>query len=113
MCAGRLVAGSRMDIGRIRTTTGTPAFALLVVLAILLASLFSSAPQWHARFHGNVHHECGATLFRAGNCELFVCDRLVLPQTRSHWPIHILPLTTVTVRDLDFSLLEHAPPAFS
>jgi hypothetical protein len=107
------MAGLRMEIGRIRTATATPALALLIALAILLASIFSSAPQWHARFHGDGHHECAATMFRAGNCELFVPDRIVLPRERRNWEPPLLPSPPITLRDFDFSLLEHAPPALS
>lgn len=84
--------------------------------AFLFALVLSVAPQLHERIHqpDGATHECAVTLLTAGNAEHMPCDAIAIapqpPQltftlVRRHFPL-------VSAR-LEFSLLEHAPPAIS
>jgi hypothetical protein len=83
---------------------------------LLFALVLSSAPQLHERIHqptGSTH-ECAVTLLAAGNCEHTPCDAIAIaPQPPK--PASALfhrHFQLVSAR-LEFSLLEHAPPAIS
>jgi hypothetical protein len=84
--------------------------------AFLFALVLSAAPELHERIHqpSGATHECAVTLLTAGNCEHTSCDAIeVAPQTPK--PASALchrHFQLVSAR-LEFSLLEHAPPAIS
>jgi hypothetical protein len=84
--------------------------------AFLFALLLSAAPQWHERIHqpSGATHQCAVTLLTAGNCEHTPCDAIAIaPQPPKPAPaLFHRPFQLVSPR-LDFSLLEHAPPALS
>ena len=84
--------------------------------AFLFALVLSAAPQLHERIHqpGGATHECVVTLLTAGNCEHTPCDAIAIappPPKPASTPFH-RHFQLVSER-LDFSLLEHAPPALS
>ena len=84
--------------------------------AFLFMLVLSAAPQLHERIHraSGATHECAVTLLTAGNYEHTPCDTIAIaPQPPK--PASALfhrHFQLVSAR-LDFSLLEHAPPALS
>lgn len=84
--------------------------------AFLFALVLSAAPQLHERIHhpGGTTHECAVTLLAAGNCEHTPCDASALaprpPKPASALFHRHFQLASAR---LEFSLLEHAPPAIS
>jgi hypothetical protein len=84
--------------------------------AFLFALVLSAAPQLHERIHQptGATHECAVTLLTSGNCAhtpsgaISVAPPPPQPASRSSQPGFQL----VSQR-LQFSLLEHAPPAIS
>jgi hypothetical protein len=84
--------------------------------AFLFALVLAAAPQLHERIHqlNDATHQCAVTLLTAGNCEHTACDTIALappPPRPASAPLH-RPFQLVSAR-LEFSLLEHAPPAIS
>lgn len=84
--------------------------------AFLFAAVLSAAPQLHERIHqpDGATHQCAVTLLTAGNCEHTPCDTIALappPPRPASAPFH-RHFQLVSAR-LEFSLLEHAPPAIS
>ena len=84
--------------------------------AFLFAAVLSAAPQLHERIHqpDGATHQCAVTLLTAGSCEHTPCDTIALapPLPRpASVPFH-RHFQLVSAR-LEFSLLEHAPPAIS
>jgi hypothetical protein len=84
--------------------------------AFLFALVLSAAPQLHERIHqpSGATHECAVTLLTAGNYEQTPCDAIAIaprPPKPASAPFH-RHFQLVSER-LDFSLLEHAPPALS
>jgi hypothetical protein len=84
--------------------------------AFLFALVLSAAPQLHERIHqpNGATHQCAVTLLTAGNCEHTPCDTIALappPPRPASAPLH-RHFQLVSER-LEFSLLEHAPPAIS
>ncbi|MEY2529343.1 MAG: hypothetical protein QOJ05_1433 [Verrucomicrobiota bacterium] len=84
--------------------------------AFLFAALLSAAPQLHERIHqpDGATHQCAVTLLTAGNCEHTPCDTVALAPPRpgaasAPFDRHF---QLVSAR-LEFSPLEHAPPAIS
>jgi len=84
--------------------------------ALLFALVLSAAPQLHERIHqptGSTH-ECAVTLLTSGNCAHTPFDVITiappLPRPVSQFS---QPGFQLVSPRLDFSLLEHAPPALS
>jgi hypothetical protein len=108
--------GQRMNRGTFHTGSGGRLFTLTSVLALLVASMLSAAPSLHERIHSTTAsgHECAVTIFASGKCEHSTCDS---PSAVPHpappaiaFPPHQFHCITPA---LEFSLLEHAPPANS
>ena len=84
--------------------------------AFLFALVLSAAPQLHERIHQptGATHECAVTLLTAGNCQHTPCDAIAIapppPQFASRFSQSDFDLVSPR---LEFSLLEHAPPAIS
>ena len=84
--------------------------------AFLFALVLSAAPQLHERIHEStgVNHECAVTLLTSGNCSQILSGAIPIaplpprPACRLSQP----GVQLVSLR-LEFSLLEHAPPALS
>ena len=85
--------------------------------AVLFAMVLSAIPQLHEQVHGDsttVNHECAVTLLTAGNYQHTVAATISLAPPAPPAPfIHSPDRFFVVVARLDFSLLEHAPPALS
>ncbi|HMG06468.1 MAG TPA: hypothetical protein VK581_13495 [Chthoniobacterales bacterium] len=84
--------------------------------AFLLTLVLSVAPQLHERIHQPTgpNHECAVTLLSSGTCTHTPCDTIAIapPLPRSASRFSDLVFQLVSPR-LDFSQLEHAPPAIS
>jgi hypothetical protein len=84
--------------------------------AFLFALVLSAAPQLHERIHQatGATHECAVTLLTSGNCAHTPFDAITIapppPQPASRFS---QPGFQLVSPRLEFSLLEHAPPALS
>jgi hypothetical protein len=85
--------------------------------ALLFAVVLSAIPQLHERIHdatGSPNHECVVTLLTSGNCQLTPIAPISLaPPAPPAAFAHVLVSFQLVSRHLEFSLLEHAPPAIS
>lgn len=94
------------------------AFAVAVAAsfigAFLFALLLSATPQLHERIHnaGAVSHECAVTVVSSGNCECLACIPPLCGPPPSVFQESVSTRGFLAnASTLDFSLLEHAPPA--
>jgi hypothetical protein len=85
--------------------------------ALLIAVVLSAFPQLHEQIHdgtGAPNHECVVTLLTSGNCQHTPIAPISLaPPTPPAAFSHVLVTFQLVSAHLDFSLLEHAPPAIS
>ena len=89
-------------------------FGLVAAAAFLWTVTLSDAPGLHQRLHQTQgpSHECAVTLLSQGNCEHAPCPVITAPLPSLTTAV-VLPKFCLVVASLDFSLLEHAPPAIS
>jgi hypothetical protein len=84
--------------------------------AVLLTLVLSAIPQLHERIHqtsSTANHECAVTLLTSGNYQHTVSDTIApAPPPPAAFAHVFSPFQLVSER-LEFSLLEHAPPAIS
>jgi hypothetical protein len=86
------------------------------ISAFLFTLVLSAAPQLHERIHQptGANHECAVTLLTSGNCAHTPSNAITLapplPQPASGFS---QPGFALLSSRLEFSLLEHAPPAIS
>lgn len=85
--------------------------------AVLFAVVLSAIPQLHERIHnatGAPNHECAVTLLTSGNYQHTpnVAIALAPPAPPTAFA-HIFSSVRLVNAPLEFSLLEHAPPAIS
>ncbi|MEN3370173.1 MAG: hypothetical protein V7609_2316 [Verrucomicrobiota bacterium] len=87
------------------------------VSLFLFTLVLSAVPQLHERIHpssGATNHECAVTLLTSGNYQHTVSDTIALaPPTPPKAFVHISARLQLVSARLEFSLLEHAPPALS
>jgi hypothetical protein len=105
-----------MNRDRSRVGSGGKLFMLTSALALLVASVLSAAPVLHERIHSTnaPGHECAVTIFVSGKCEHSVCDSPSAVPHSSPLAIACFPRQFQSVTPaLEFSPLEHAPPANS
>lgn len=92
-------------------------FALGCIGAFLLTMALAEVPQLHERVHQDstgTSHECAVTLLKSGNCTHPPCDLIVnAPIPAQATSAISRDLFRIVRPRLEFSLLEHAPPAFS
>jgi hypothetical protein len=85
--------------------------------AVLLALTLSAVPQLHEQIHsgtGSPNHQCAVTLLASGNCQHTPITTIsVAPPARPQALAHISRSCSLVTAYLEFSLLEHAPPAVS
>jgi hypothetical protein len=87
------------------------------IAAILFAVVLSAIPALHEQIHGEfgaANHECAVTLLTSGNYQHTPLATISLAPPAP--PKLFVPLQTsfsVVSAHLEFSLLEHAPPANS
>ena len=85
--------------------------------AFLFAVVLSAIPQWHERIHattGAPNHECAVTLVASGNYQHAPTISIsVAPPTPPAAFAHASANLQFVSAHLEFSLLEHAPPAVS
>ena len=97
-----------------------PRLLCLAASAAIAAFLFtiaaSAAPQLHARLHNGVgdSHTCAVTLLSSGSFDHVITAPLSLrPADAIEQPASVQDRSFAITRGLEFSLLEHAPPALS
>jgi hypothetical protein len=87
------------------------------VAAVLLALVLSAIPRLHEQVHGTTgtpNHECAVTLLTSGNYQHTPNAPISLPPTAPPTAfVHTLASFQLVSAHLEFSLLEHAPPAIS
>lgn len=99
-----------------RSATGMRAVVAAGLLSLLAFALaLSASPQLHERLHESnlAGHHCAATLLSSGGCDSVAPAN---PVSALHCPAKRIYLTQrlqQVIALLDFSLLEHAPPARS
>jgi predicted metal-binding membrane protein len=85
--------------------------------AVLFALVLSAIPQLHEQVHGGsttVNHECAVTLLTAGKYQHTVTPTICLvPPTPPAAFTRAPDSFFLVAARLEFSLLEHAPPAAS
>jgi len=94
----------------------------IAIMAAVFVSLFlftlilSAIPQLHERIHsstGATNHECAVTLLTSGNYQHTVCDTIAIAPPPATAFAHVSLRFQLVSPRLEFSLLEHAPPALS
>lgn len=85
------------------------------VAAFLFALVLSATPQLHERIHGpsDTTHQCAVTLLVAGNYEHTPCNAIAIAPPPHATTALVLRHFDLVCAHLEFSLLEHAPPAIS
>jgi hypothetical protein len=87
------------------------------IAAMLLALVLSAIPQLHEQIHGVTgapNHECAVTLLTSGNYQHTPTTTIsVAPPAPPTAFAHALASFQLVSARLEFSLLEHAPPAVS
>jgi hypothetical protein len=85
--------------------------------ALLFAVVLAAIPQLHEQIHGATgapNHECVVTLLTSGNCQHTPIAPISLaPPAPPAAFAHVLVSFQLVSAHLEFSLLEHAPPAIS
>jgi hypothetical protein len=85
--------------------------------ALLLALVLSAIPRLHEEIHGvprAANHECAVTLLTSGNYQHAPSPAISLaPPAPPRAFVHVLASFQLVTAHLEFSLLEHAPPAIS
>jgi hypothetical protein len=93
------------------------AIAAGCIAALLFAVVLSAIPQLHERIHdatGAPNHECVVTILTSGSCQHTPIAPISLaPPTPPAAFAHVLVSFQLVSARLEFSLLEHAPPAIS
>jgi hypothetical protein len=82
----------------------------------LFALILSAAPQLHERIHqpGGATHQCVVTLLSTGNCDHTPCDAIAIAPYPPKLSVGLFAEKfQLEIAGLEFSLLEHAPPAIS
>ena len=106
----------------LRLTDGKrTAFRALVAMgciaAVLFALILSAIPRLHEEIHAAssaANHECAVTLLASGNYQHTPNAAIsVAPPASPSSFAHALPGFVFVSAHLEFSLLEHAPPAVS
>lgn len=87
------------------------------IAALLLALILSAVPQLHEELHalsGAANHECAVTLLTSGNYQHTpnVAISLAPPTPPTSFAPAFASFQLISAH-LEFSLLEHAPPAVS
>ncbi|MDP9097379.1 MAG: hypothetical protein M3N48_00085 [Verrucomicrobiota bacterium] len=87
------------------------------ICAVLLALVLSAIPRLHEQIHGTTgtpNHECAVTLLTSGNYQHTPAVAIaVAPPASPTSFAHALHSFQLVSAHLEFSLLEHAPPAVS
>ena len=87
------------------------------IAAVLLALVLSAIPRLHEQIHGTTgapNHECAVTLLTSGNYQHTPNAAISLaPPAPLAAFAHTLASLQLVSAHLEFSLLEHAPPAIS
>jgi hypothetical protein len=81
----------------------------------LFTLVLSAIPQLHERIHSSngSNHECAVTLLASGNYQHTVSDTIAIAPPPATAFAHVSFRFQLVSPRLEFSLLEHAPPALS
>ncbi|MEY2561291.1 MAG: hypothetical protein QOG51_1706 [Verrucomicrobiota bacterium] len=82
----------------------------------LFTLVLSAIPQLHERIHsssGATNHECAVTLLTSGNYQHSGSDTIAIAPPPATAFAHVFSRFELVRPRLEFSLLEHAPPAIS
>ena len=94
----------------------------IAIMAAAFVSLFlftlvlSAIPKLHERIHsssGAANHECAVTLLTSGTYQHTVSDTIAIAPLPVTAFAHVSSRFQLVSPRLEFSLLEHAPPAIS
>jgi hypothetical protein len=94
----------------------------IAIMAAAFFSLFlftlvlSVVPHLHERVHsssGAANHQCAVTLLNSGNYQHTVSDTIAIAPPLATAFAHVCSRFQLVSPRLEFSLLEHAPPAIS
>lgn len=94
----------------------------IAIMAAAFVSLFlftlvlSALPQLHERIHSSsraANHECAVTLLMSGTYQHTVSDTIAIAPPPATAFAHVSFRFQLVSPRLEFSLLEHAPPALS
>lgn len=84
---------------------------------LLFALVLSAMPRLHEEIHGvtgAAKHECAVTLLTSGNYQHAAAPVIsIAPPAPPRAFLHVLASFQLVTAHLEFSLLEHAPPAIS
>jgi hypothetical protein len=105
---------------RLTDGKGTARGALIAagcIAALLFALILSAVPRLHEQIHGassTANHECAVTLLTSGNYQHTTTVAIsVAPPAAPTTFAHAFHSFQLVSAHLEFSLLEHAPPAIS
>ncbi|MBA3609500.1 MAG: hypothetical protein M3429_01540 [Verrucomicrobiota bacterium] len=90
-------------------------FALGMMAAFLFAIALSDSPRLHEALHkSSGDHVCAVTLVSAGACDHLAGSTPAVAPGAFRWAPILFPSSLQSLaRGLEFSRLEHAPPALS
>jgi len=106
----------RLDFFRSKTARSRSGSALGIICAFLFTIALSDAPRLHEFFHKALgpDHECAVTMFTHGNCDRLTTGAPAAGPATIIWAIVLIPQQISSIAgNLEFSLLEHAPPVFA
>jgi hypothetical protein len=107
----------RLDLIKEAPSPWRRLFALGCIGAFLFTIALAEVPQLHERIHqgsATASHECAVTLLKSGNCTQTPCHVVAIAPVPARATSAISrDLFQLLLPRLEFSLLEHAPPAFS
>ena len=106
----------RWDLLRSKTSESRGFYTLGIIGAFLFTIALSDAPRLHEQFHKllGADHECAVTMFTHGNCDRLTTGAPPAAPATVIWsPLFVPQHLPSIAADLEFSLLEHAPPRFA
>ena len=86
------------------------------ITSLMLALVLSAIPQLHEELHavsGAANHECAVTLLTSGNYQHTPIAEIALAPPPPTTFVHAFARFQLVSAHLEFSLLEHGPPAIS
>jgi hypothetical protein len=113
---GSKLAFMRLDFLRSKTSPSRRVSALGITCAFLFTIALSDAPRLHDYFHKALgpDHECAVTMFLSGACDHLANGAPLAGPVALTWTSFFVPRQFPSLEaNLEFSLLEHAPPSLA
>ena len=113
---GSKLAFMRLDFLRSKTSPSRRVSALGITCAFLFTIALSDAPRLHEHFHKafGPDHECAVTMFLSGACDHLANGAPLAGPVALTWTSFFVPRQFPSLEaNLEFSLLEHAPPSLA